>query len=125
MSGAGLSPAQQRAKAAEAMAFERAHRSLSARERHAAWLEEREAVHVDETRLASDWLLARVPALLTPSGFACGFAVMAVKGLRRERPELAGADLLAAVLAFRDERLRAIGAEDLIVPGPTAEAVAA
>lgn len=115
---AGMSPAQQRAKAAEAMAFERAHRPPTAKERHEAWMERRAAAYVDETRLASDWLVARVPALLTPAGFACGFAVMALKGLRRDRPDLTGDALLAAVLAYRDERLRAIGADDLIVGLP-------
>jgi hypothetical protein len=100
------------------MGLERENRQPTPKEVHAKWLEAMEARYLNETDLASDWLVARVPALLTPSGFACGYAIHALKGLRRDRPDLTGDALLAAVLAYRDERLRAIGAEDLIVGVP-------
>lgn len=100
------------------MGLERENRPQTPGEQHKTWTTERAAHHLSETEMASDWLLARIPGLATPGGFACGLAIAALKGLRRERPELRGRELLTTVIAYRDKRLRAIDAEDLIVPVP-------
>lgn len=118
MNASGLSPAQERARAAEAMAFERSVRPATAREAHAVLMRQRQEQATVRVHAASDWLLARVPGLVTGGGMACGLAICALIGLRSERPDLAGGELLAAVIAHRDRRLAAIGAGDLIVPIP-------
>lgn len=107
------------------MGLERENRNPTAKEVHERWMLALEEGYLSETRRVSDWLVKRVPALLTPSGFACGLAIEAAKGLRRDRPDLGPDELLAAVLHHRDERLRSYGAEDLIVPMPHADPEAA
>jgi hypothetical protein len=111
----GLSPAQERARAAEWMAFERANRPASPKELQKARQAEADERAQAATLAASDWLLARAPGLQTPGGLACGIAIGALKGLRVQRPELVGDALLAAVLAYRNGKVRAWDAEDLVV----------
>lgn len=118
MSDSGLSPAQERARAAEWMAFERSTRSPSPKEQQKIRQAEADARTLAETYAASDWLLARVPGLRTPGGLACGIAIGALKGLRKQRPDLTGDALVSAVLAYRDGKLAEWDALDLVVGVP-------
>ncbi|MCW3039451.1 MAG: hypothetical protein JWM31_1356 [Solirubrobacterales bacterium] len=107
------------------MGTERAARPLTANELHTQHMAKLAAGYESETVACSDWLLSICPALRTPGGLACGFAIEAAKALKRQHPEWKAGELFRAVLAYRNGRLAAMGAADLIVEPADAEAVAA
>jgi hypothetical protein len=105
------------AKAADAffMGLERSQRAPSPKEVQKVRQAEAHERAQAATVAGSGWLLARAPGLRTPGGLACGIAIGALKGLRVQRPELTGDALLAAVLDYRNAKVRQWGAEDLVV----------
>lgn len=98
MTGSGLSPAQQRARSAEAMAFERANRSRSAGERarrECAEARQREAA-------ATRWVAEHMPECVSPEfGGVCSYAIASALRVRSDRPDLRGEAFVDRVRVWR------------------------
>lgn len=106
MSASGLSPAQERARAAEAMAFQRANRPLSAGERVRA----AEASHGRRVEAARRWVAEHLPECVDGAGGVCDFAVASAIRVRALRPDLPPDAALAAVVrVWREGWMRSLG----------------
>lgn len=108
-----MSPAQQRAKEAEAMAFERAYRPPSRGEE----LKARQAAFSAHVAKVATWCADSMPDLLTPAGGPCSYAIQAALDVRRTRPELKGDGFAAEVRAYRGWLMRNVPTGDVVLPG--------
>lgn len=106
MGGAGLSPGQVRARAAEAMAFERSQRPLTPVEQRVRRRAEAEARQVRER----EWCVRNLPDLVQADGWPCSYALLALADARRWRPDIeSGSELVAYVRKVRAWRMGGAG----------------
>jgi hypothetical protein len=108
-----MSPAQLRAKEAEAMAFERAQRAPSRGEE----LKARQAAFSAHVVKVATWCGDAMPDLMTPAGGPCSYAIQAALDVRRTRPELKGDGFVREVRAYRGWLMRNVPVEDVVLPG--------
>ncbi len=104
----GLSAAQERARAAEWMAFERSQRPKSPGELLKARQVEADARAV----AASGWVASNLPDLMDPRAGVCSFAVAIALRVRSEHPGLSPVELAARVRVQREVWMRRCGAWD-------------